>query len=458
MFLAHLKSNAVSEVVATVTTEPVTTPAIVVRPSVPVVVVPPPPVVSAPVTPEPVTVESVETLQPLRGTGRRGDFVHANQTMGTAQGFSHVSERWLTRGKVMTFDQAIDHVHATRGNTLDLVRDFSELQPVADSGGFGLIDKRTGRRLTMSAEGLDQFAEKTRIGQTLPRRLVTGDSADVETMALIAANGIRKLNGKTCLIRTRESDNSIRAFLSEEYAVIDHAWYLETLSRIIPGGLVSHFRSDDGCDSIFFNVLIPDSLRAESDSDYGGMLACGNGETGHNRLRSLPSIFRAICQNGCIWDRVDGIGYIMQTHRGDIDLPELARVIGDNLNRQIPLLNSGIDSMLATRGIVTSAEPLPVIGAVLQTLNIAGISKDNATAILDGFNEQRTESALVTAFDVIQGITKAAQSFDAYSQEVAERAAGSAMLWTAERWQAAFSLAGSIDTKALKRIFSKSVV
>jgi hypothetical protein len=148
----------------------------------------------------------------------------------------------------------------------------------------------------------------------------------------------------------------------------------------------------------------------------------------------------------------------MQTHRGEIDLNELARVIGTNLHRQIPLLNSGIDSMLATRSVSASAEPLQVIGAVLQTLNIAGISKENAAAILAGYQDQRTESSRVSAFDVIQGITKAAQSFDAYSQETAERAAGSAMLWSAKRWEAAFSLAKSIDAKALKRIFSKSVL
>jgi len=460
MFLAHLNKTNDNRP-AIVATEPApqnsaTVPAVIVRPQR----VPEPdrlPAVLQSVNAS--TVETIDNLKPLTLETRRGDFVHNSQTMGTKQGFSHVSERWLTAGNVRTIDNAIQYIESQRGKTRDIVLNYSDLRATADNDGFGLIHTKTGERFSLSSSALEQFAERSMIGRTLPRRLQDGDNQDRETLAIVAQNGLRRIGEKSCLIRTRSTDNSIRAFLSEEYAVIDHVWYLETLAKIVPGGLVSHFRTPDGCDSIFFNLLIPDSVRAESDSDYGGMLACGNGETGRSRLRSLPSIFRAICQNGCIWDRVDGVGYILQVHRGEIELDTLAEVIRDNLNRQIPLLSSGIDSMMATRSIVAgNLDSIPVIGATLQALNVPGLTRDHAAAIVSAYAEQRTEPAKTSAFDIIQGITKAAQGFDAFAQETAERAAGSAMLWTPDAWDSVFSMARSIDTKQLKRIFSKSVI
>lgn len=469
MFLPHLKNNvSASSGPAIVETAKPAAVAAATVPAVPAVIVRPQPQPAAvPVVVEPVAVryESIETLQPLKGkpaTGpRSGDFVHRTQTMDA--NFRNVSTGWTSRLNnpddlsVMTFEDAAAHIERERGNVRDILLDYSRFRPVADAAGFGLIDQKTAQRFSFSDDALDQFAERTRIGKTLPRRLAAGDDADRETLAVVAANGLRKLEEKPCLLRTRD-DGSIRAFLSEEYAVIDHRWYLDILRQIIPGGLVSHFRSADGCDSIFFNVLIPDSIRAESDSDYGGMLACGNGETGRNRLRSLPSIFRAICMNGCIWDQIDGIAYIMQVHRGEIDLNTLAAAIRENLNRQIPLLSTGIDSMLATRSIgLANVEPLQVIGATLQSLAVPGITRTAADTILTAYDGQRTETGRVTAFDVIQGMTAAAQTFSPELQETVERSAGSAMLWNAERWDSVFSLSRSIDAKQLKRIFSASV-
>lgn len=466
MFLSHLKTNASNVPAAAAAVETTTTNAAAVKPAAIVTIKPKPvavaPAAAVPTIVEPVRIESIDTLKPLRGNPsnvrRPGDFVHETQVMDKT--FRNVSTGWTSRladpadTSVMTFDDTLAHIDSERGRVVDMLLDYSRFQAVSDDDGFGLIDKRTGQRFTLSDQALDQFSERTKIGKTLPRRLFAGDEADRETLAIVAGNGLRKLGEKPCLLRTRE-DGSIRAFLSDEYAVIDHRWYLEILQQLIPGGIVSHFRSEDKCNSIFFNVLIPDSIRKEVDSDYGAMLACGNGETGHNRVRSLPSIFRAICQNGCIWDHIEGIGYIMQVHRGEIDLALLANAIKENLQRQIPLLSTGIDSMLATRSIaIANAEPLQVIGATLQALAVPGITRTAADLILKGFDNQRTETGRVSAFDVIQGMTFAAQQLPAELQETVERSAGSAMLWSADRWDSVFSMSRSIDAKQLKRIFA----
>jgi hypothetical protein len=438
-------STVVSEII---TVKPA--PVVVVRSAVPAIV-------------EPVQVfseyESVQQLQPLRGVGRVGDFVHKNQVMD--ERFRNVSTGWTKRAadpddlSVMTWDSAFEHLERERGNTIDLRSSFGKLDIINDSTGVALVDE-TGRRLTFTESSLDQFSRWIGCGLVLPRKLLTGDESDRETLVSVFRNGLRKIESKNNLIRLR-TDGTLRAVLSEQYAILDNRWFLEVLRRLIPDGLVSHFRSPDNCDSMFFNVLIPDSMRAETDSEYGGMLACGNGETGERKLSTCPSVFRAICMNGCIWDELKGTGIIEKIHRGVIDLNALAFVIRDNLTRQIPLVNNGIDSMLATRSIVSDVSPLPAIGSVLRSLAIPGLTRVAGDAFLSSFDNQRTETGRVSAFDVIQGLTHAAQTFSPGLQETTERAAGSAMLWTADRWNNVFAAAKTITESELKSVFANAV-
>jgi len=402
--------------------------------------------------------EQLDSLQPLKGTGRSGDFVHQTQTMDDR--FRNVSRGWTERAndpsdsRVMTWDMAFEHVEREQGQTRDVCSEFGKLTVVNDTAGVGLVDEH-GTRLKFTETSLDQFAAWTGTGLTLPRRLITGDDNDKRTLCDVFTNGLRHISDKENLLRLR-TDGTLRAVLSGQYTILDNRWFLEVMRSIIPDGLISHFRSPDNCDSIFGNILIPDSMRAETDSEYGGMLAFGNGETGERKLSTCPSVFRAICMNGCIWDEVKGTGVIKKVHRGAIDLQSLASLIRENLNRQIPLLGSGIDAMLLTREHSATIDAIPAIGAVLRSLNIPGLTKNAADGILNGFKDQRTEFSRVTAFDVIQGITRAAQQFSPGLQETAESAAGSAMLWTGDRWQNVFTSAKTINADELSRVFGVS--
>ena len=464
MFLAHLSNGSGSVSAATAATvQPV--------PSVPVVRVQPAAATEsavATITPvQPVRIESVETVKPLRGTGRTGDFVHNSQVMD--ERFRNVSTGWTKRLhdpddlSVMSFDDATQHITETAGQCTDVMTTYNQLTTEIVGGRLAIADRQSGAVFSLTDSALRQLAQKTEIGTTLPARLSSGDSEDIETLSVVVRNGLRRLlrksdDDKPVLLRVKNGE-TVRAFLSESYARIDHVWFLEILRKIIPDGLVSHFRSDEHCDNVWFNVLIPDSIRAESDSEYGGMLACGNGETGFNRLHTMPSIFRAICMNGCIWDREDGIAFVDQIHRGEVDLQLLASNIRDNLNRQIPLLNSGIDSMLETKRITSNrnANPLLIVGATLQQIDVSAITRPAADRILEAYHEQRTESGSVSAFDVIQGMTRAAREFSGSLQEIVERSAGSAMLWDSERWETVFRTADGLKEKQLKRIFQSSV-
>jgi hypothetical protein len=204
------------------------------------------------------------------------------------------------------------------------------------------------------------------------------------------------------------SDGTLRALLSEQYTIVNNVWFLGVLEKAIPGGVVSHWNGD--ADSIYGNILIPDTIRSEPDSDFGGMLSVGNSEIGTRRISSLPSVFRAICMNGCIWDQESGKG-INKVHRGKVDFIALEKLIIENLQEQIPLLPQGIERMLGLRAFGCGDTPTPNLLA--QTAIDYSLSKKQVSAVYEGWNEEvrilgRNDAR--TAYGLTNGITRAGQT------------------------------------------------
>ena len=71
------------------------------------------------------------------------------------------------------------------------------------------------------------------------------------------------------------------------------------------------------------------------------MLSIGNCEIGKRRISQVPSLFRSICLNGCIWGQCKG-KEIKKRHIGEIDLQELSYAIYENIEAQLPLLDAGV--------------------------------------------------------------------------------------------------------------------
>ena len=206
-------------------------------------------------------------------------------------------------------------------------------------------------------------------------------------------------------------DGTLRAFLSEQYAVVNNGWYLDLLARLIPGGLLSHWKGD--ADTIYGNILIPDTIRKESDSDYGGMLSVGNSEIGLRRISSMPSVFRAICMNGCIWEQEKGVEVDIR-HRGKIDFAELAQLIGENLEAQIPLLPNGIAKVLNLRNF--GFGDAPVQGLFAQLSLDYGLGKREIAGVQKTFWEEVAQVGPKdgkTAFGFMGAVTRYGQTLDA---------------------------------------------
>ena len=407
----------------------------------------------------PPNVQTLDSIEVLKTETRAGDFVHNSQPMD--ENFGNVSKLWTDRlhdkndRSVMTFDDTREYLASTAGTLEDIRAPFSQFSIVRGKRGerdlLMLRDNASDRAFELTENALTQFAQKVGCGKTLPLRLADGDTEDVKTLSKVLQNGARHVpDDRGVLIRT--VNNSVRAVLSDQYAIVDNQWFVDVLETVVPGGLVSHFRGDR--DAVYFNVLIPDSLRADQSGEFGGMLAAGNSEIGTRKVGTLPSVFRAICMNGCIWDRVDGVAYVRRVHRGEIDLETLAVEIRENLNRQIPLLPRGIELMKQTKMIKTNVAAKLAIGATLAALNCGPISRTVADQIVDGYAQQRTDGANVTAFDILNGITVVAREMNNAAQQDVERAAGSLLTWDSERWAATFRIAETMKTAELKRVFA----
>ena len=366
------------------------------------------------------------------GTERNlGDHAIIASQGGTKE-FGHVSHFWSEQCK--TFAQGREILAQQQDQIQDFHEPLSSWEPVVTSDGkFAFRHKTDGRdyiptdhALGLSCQvgkGMSDWAVRslrepirhaTKVGDdgekvALHQRDVRDTEVLRDYVAIHLFNGDRCDQSKERLFRTWK-DGTLRALLSSQYAIVNNGWYLGLLETLIPGGLLSHWRGD--ADSIYGNILIPDTIRAEKDSDYGGMLSIGNSEIGLRRISSAPSVFRAICMNGCIWEQESGVEIDIR-HRGGIDFDSLAAKIGENLKKQIPLLPKGIDLLLGLRAYGVGDTPLPNLFAGLSAdyslskKEVAGVWTAYAKEVNDlGSEEGRT------AFGLLNAVTRYGQTLD----------------------------------------------
>jgi len=383
------------------------------------------------------TTQSGQPGQSIADEGQdsySGDVIRENLVMGGEQGFKAVAKYWLENG-CQSFTQAKEALATDQQKIEDFAEPLERWLCVATPSGV-VFQHRTDDRqyaptphalnlICQVGRGLSSWTVRSMLSP-IPHATKKNDDGE----AVVVEGGERTMDDYVCLrdyinlhlfngdrvdqkkprlFRTW-TDGTLRALLSEQYTIVNNLWYLNVLEKAIPGGVVSHWEGD--ADSIFGNILIPDTIRAESDSDFGGMLSVGNSEIGTRRISSLPSVFRAICMNGCIWDEKTGKG-INKVHRGKVDFDALEELIIENLQAQIPLLSDGIDLVLGLRAFGCGDTPLTNLLA--QTAIDYSLSKSQVLAVRDGWNKEfrllgHTEAR--TAYGLLNGITRAGQKLD----------------------------------------------
>ena len=400
--------------------------------------------------------------EPLKGQGTSGDFVLNSQTIATDEGFSHVSKTWYD--KTLSYDEGMELLESERGQREDFLIPRSEIafdvREIDGQWKFGAeIDDRF---FVPTDHALVQLVSRACNGKgtgfvrdlTNEHPKFKRDEFDARTIRGIITNGIRRVDASTKYKIRCHNDGTMRAFLSERYAEVDNRWYLEQIKNIIPAGRLSHWKGDSN--TIWGNVLIPDTIREEDDSDYGGMVSIGNCEIGKRNVKSLPSVFRAICMNGCIWDQTKG-SEIKVRHIGDIDLNSLAMKLRNNIEAQIPLLPQGIQRMLGIRAKGTDGVPMKnLIAATAETHKI---DKRGASAVLQAWIKDESPIAPEdrSLFDIVNSVTRAGQSLDNQSWVRFDQIGGQLVNYTDNQWTNLKSRAESYDDKDFKRVFSKTL-
>lgn len=347
-----------------------------------------------------------------------------------------------------TWDEAKQTVAMERGTVADITAPVSRFKPIGTDGAFAIEDRESGKRYSLSDVAMAHATTKfSRIGLHAGRVLAV-DAPDI--LCEILTRGINRVAtdkpDKQYLIRTR--GDQIRAILSDQYAIIDHLWYLDVLQRALPECAISHVNTNG--DNLRVNMLIPDQMREETDSQYGAGISGFNSEIGAGSRSSMPFLFRYICANGLIMGKQE-LERERTIHKGNVDLSELEIQIRENLSAQIPILETGHNRMMGTRNVSTDIPARDVLaGAILETERQIG--RPEADAMILAYAIEQSESR-TTGFDVIQSVTRAAQGFESSKQETAERFAGDMLEWNGSDWERVFSRAESIGEKQLKRVY-----
>lgn len=381
----------------------------------------------------------VRNLQGVTGTGFADD--------------THVHKDWWS--KTLSYDEVMEKTQNAIDNREDVMVNAGRI--VCESYNDTFFINANGRRFTPTDHCLEQFSVRVGVPSFSVlrelRKIEGFDDGDARTMAAIGNNALRRIDSdKVFRIRTY-TDGTARAFVTDKYTPVDNRWYLEVLQEFLPSGRFSHWRGDE--DTIYGNVLLPDSIidyGQDDDDDYGGMVSVGNCEIGKRRISQCPSLFRAICMNGCIWGQTKGKD-ISKVHRGKIDLDSLKVKIAENIEFQLSILPDGIRKFLATRAnSIGSQNAKNVIAAVAMDYNL---SKKQATETLEQYITHETHED--NMFGIINAITRAGQQFDNETWVSMDELAGTLMDISSTRWSNILSRANTMNDKDFEKVYSIGV-
>lgn len=331
-----------------------------------------------------------------------GDFVL--NTQKTHEAFTHVNKTWLQ--KCLTFGQAIKTAQ-------DFQREHKDLEGITvgelvirngqvEIPGYGVV--------SLSDQAVSQLGLRSDVPATYLKKILP---VDTELFDANVTKGLLRNEATEAetFLRVREKasgEKILRAILSDRYGVINNLPVIETLGDIIPGGRISHLNYDG--DTFRANILVPDALRAESDSDYGGGISTLNNETGRFPYRSRPFVFRSICFNGNIWDREDGVEF-SRRHLGKLDWNEFRKNAVLNIQRQIPLAVQHIDEVLALKKVPVSQ--VEIEQAIIYLGRREKLTQELARDWYEGFKVElaaaKSSKDILSAFGVVQGLTRTAQ-------------------------------------------------
>jgi hypothetical protein len=372
--------------------------------------------------------DTLSVLGQNKRASYEGDFVFGLDSVsgkGTAvdEGFGHVHKHWYKQTK--SYEQGFEELAKGKAETEDIVCSLADMVATVDDTGKFCFKYLDGRLFYPTLHAIQQAGTKFGTGTWYAEQLYN---------------------------RASKGDGDALAFAFQHGKVMLQAEIIEIIKSIIPGGRLSHWRGDS--DTIYGNILIPDSIREEDDSDYGGMVSLSNCEIGIRSMLNLPSVFRAICMNGCIWNQETGKG-IKQVHRGKLDLVALKAKITENIEKQIPLLPQGIQRILGIRAFKDDINIKPLVGQLALDYKFG---KSQATAIIKAYGEEarQTPQYRGTLFNLVNAVTRAGQTFSNSEWVNADMVGGELVNFDKSDWESLTGRASRLKADVVDELFASA--
>ena len=393
-----------------------------------------------------------------------GDFVRTLQGQ-TGTGFqegTHVHKDWYQ--KTVSFDEGMQALQADVDEREDILDRRDSMQPSVNANGKFCFRYQDGREFFPTPHALNQLGVSCNASTFFIRSMIENptnhkgevmferDVKDASTLATVLRNALRRIQPDKKFRWRTYKDGTMRAWLTETYAPVDNRWYMEALKDVLPKGRLSHWRGD--ADTIYCNILIPDSIidyGQDDDSDYGAMVSIGNCEIGKRRISQMPSLFRSICMNGCIWGQVSG-KKISRVHRGKIDLGELRVQIQDNIEAQLNLIPAGMERFMASRDLEITGSLKNVIATVCKE---SKLSKKESSEVLGQYLKHESDHR--NLFGVVNAVTRAGQVLDNESWVKFDNLGGKLLDTTPAKWENVLKRASSWEDKDVNAVFTGKV-
>lgn len=181
-----------------------------------------------------------------------------------------------------------------------------------------------------------------------------------------------------------------------------------------------------------------------------------NCEIGRRVLSWMPSLFRAICMNGCIHGQEKGANsrFRHKSKKGEVDLKDIRKRMQEDIQAQIPLVSEQVEKILAARSYVWKGDSVkPVIAELHDRL---GMQRAEARAALSGYKDEISETTDFekSAFAFINAVTRGAQSLGDDAYERMNVMGGKMLEWDKSRWDSIFSGARHWKSEKMDKIFA----
>ncbi len=363
----------------------------------------------------------------------------------------HVSKIW--QDKCIPMPVIADQVAKAATEKYDIQVPISDLRVKVEGSSLGLDWGEGFHPMTESGvQKLRILANDARDTTSLPTGIVpyfmNPERVDILPMfaeilqrelgartgrAAARAEGRGRKSAKSALLRLRPDHetggNIIRAVLTDQYTgSLDNAFVLKVVQEVMGDegfgkSLWSH-ANDDG-DRLRGNLLLPDSMKSQPDSDYGVGVSLRNSEIGDGSFSLYAFLFRAICLNGCIWDKQNSSIRVKQTHNSTgLNLDDLRNQVRE-------AIAAGTSHGWNLLSLMNQTQDIRVKDVNRMIASLArdnGLDKPQAQAWANGYaltlQERMSQDMSGTAWAIVNGLTLAAQEFDTDERLSMESAAG----------------------------------